>query len=247
MKKYELTDEKKTFNGKTLSRIRALRSFGRVSKGDLGGWVEGEMNLSHTNDAWIYDNAAVYDKARVSDDAKVLVDAKVYGNAKVYGKAQVYDQASIYGSAGVNGYSLVFCHAQVYDNARVYDTAQVYGGAEVYETARVYGDAEVCGSTKVHGDAEVSDGVFVENAIADSPIFINYHGETSTVLIEDYNIPLRERSTFLKRATREIEYFLKKEADDDAHKQSKVKNVENSVMCLIDAMDTQLKIIKDTV
>ena len=42
MKKYELTDETKEFNGKTLYRIRALIDFGLVKTGDLGGWIEKE-------------------------------------------------------------------------------------------------------------------------------------------------------------------------------------------------------------
>jgi hypothetical protein len=41
-KKYELTTEKK--NG--LYRIRALKSFGDVKEGDLGGFIESEKNLS---------------------------------------------------------------------------------------------------------------------------------------------------------------------------------------------------------
>jgi len=36
MKKYELTKESKIVNGITLFRIKALRDFGNVKKGDLG-------------------------------------------------------------------------------------------------------------------------------------------------------------------------------------------------------------------
>ncbi|EJF98611.1 hypothetical protein MEI_00181 [Bartonella vinsonii subsp. arupensis Pm136co] len=37
MKKYELTDQTIDVDGFTLHRIRALRDFGKVKKGDLGG------------------------------------------------------------------------------------------------------------------------------------------------------------------------------------------------------------------
>lgn len=40
MKKYELTNETKLFNGVTLHRIKALKDFGNVKKCDLGGYVE---------------------------------------------------------------------------------------------------------------------------------------------------------------------------------------------------------------
>ena len=41
-KKYELTDEITIICGTTLHRIRALKDFGNVIKGDLGGFIEGE-------------------------------------------------------------------------------------------------------------------------------------------------------------------------------------------------------------
>lgn len=78
MKKYELLkDDTKIMLGRTLYRIKALRDFDDVTKGDLGGYIESENNLSHFDNAWVYDNARVSGKA------------KVYGNAWVSGKAQV--------------------------------------------------------------------------------------------------------------------------------------------------------------
>ena len=67
-KKFELTT-KISFNGRTLYRIRALKNFRNVKKGDLGGYVEKESNLSQTGDAWIYDDAKVMDNAIVKNDA----------------------------------------------------------------------------------------------------------------------------------------------------------------------------------
>lgn len=47
MKKYEFTGETKVIAGVTLKRIRALISFGFVVKGEIGGFIESEKNLSH--------------------------------------------------------------------------------------------------------------------------------------------------------------------------------------------------------
>ena len=74
LKKYELTEQHPDTG---LWRIKALRDFGNVAKGDIGGWIEGEKNLSHEGDAWVYGNAGV------SGDAWVSGDARVYGNARV--------------------------------------------------------------------------------------------------------------------------------------------------------------------
>lgn len=46
MKKYELTNETKRLGDRTLYRIKAIRDFGDVKTGELGGWIEKESNLS---------------------------------------------------------------------------------------------------------------------------------------------------------------------------------------------------------
>ena len=56
-KKFQLTTETKVFDGVTLYRIQALRDFSNVKKGDLGGWVETEYNLSHNGNAWVFGDA----------------------------------------------------------------------------------------------------------------------------------------------------------------------------------------------
>ena len=86
-KKFELTGETKVVSGETLHRIRALKDFGTVNEGDLGGWVGKESNLSQESDCWVYGNAQVFGYARVSGDAQVHGNARVSGDAKVKGHA----------------------------------------------------------------------------------------------------------------------------------------------------------------
>ena len=142
MKKYELTGEVKVKFGVTFKRIRALIDFGNVKKGELGGFIEKEENLSHENNAWVYGNAKVYGDARVSGNAEVSGDAWVYGNAKVYGDAKVYGNAEVSGNARVSGDAWVYGNAKVYGDAWVYGNARVSGNAKVYGDAKVYGNAD---------------------------------------------------------------------------------------------------------
>ena len=76
-RKYELTNETREFYGRVLHRIRALKDFGSVRAGDLGGWVETEDNLSQFGACWVY------------GDAQVCGSARVYGDALVYGNAVI--------------------------------------------------------------------------------------------------------------------------------------------------------------
>ena len=75
-KKYILTEETKEVGGHILHKIQAVRDFGGVQKGDLGGWIESEENLSRDGTCWVYGNG------------------RVFGNGWVYGSARI----------GVNGY-----------------------------------------------------------------------------------------------------------------------------------------------
>lgn len=60
MKKYEFTGETKTIGATTLHRIRAIKGYGKIKAGDLGGWVEKEETLSQDGSAWVYGDACVY-------------------------------------------------------------------------------------------------------------------------------------------------------------------------------------------
>jgi carbonic anhydrase/acetyltransferase-like protein (isoleucine patch superfamily) len=166
-KKYKLVGKAVAYQGYTLRRIEALRDFGDVRKGDLGGWIESESNLSQEGDCWVGGEAQVYGGARVYSDALVYNDARVYENAQVYDNAHVCGDARVCGHAWVYGNAWVNCNAQVYEDAcvrgeaRVFGYAKVYGDSEVCDQADVYGDAQVrgdarvCGSAVIYGDAVV--------------------------------------------------------------------------------------------
>lgn len=157
--KYEFTGETRQAYGCTLHRIRAVRDIyfpsGRlfVKKGELGGWIESEANLSHCGSCWVGENACVTKHARV------------FGNAYVHGCASVRDHAMVFGDATICEF------ARVIGDAVVIEEAYVHGHALVCQTAIDEGNAEVCGGArlkgKVHvtGRACVAEGVHREGVI----------------------------------------------------------------------------------
>ena len=141
-KKYELLkDDEVTYFGRTLYRIKATTDFGDVKKGELGGYIQKEKNLSHFGDAW------------VSDDAWVTDDAWVSGNARVSGNAWVLDDAWVSGNARVSelGDVIVFKnhwssgrHFTYTKSNKMWKVGCFYGtGAELI--AKAYEDSEVSG------------------------------------------------------------------------------------------------------
>ena len=97
--KYTLIDVTMEYAHRTLYRIKALRDFGNVKAGDIGGWVESYDNLSQEDNCWIFDNAIVRRRAKVYRHAKICQYAKVQGDAKVRGRARVNGYATISGYA----------------------------------------------------------------------------------------------------------------------------------------------------
>ena len=117
-KKYELikTDTICAY-GRTLFRVRYLCDIENiVAAGDIGGYIEGEYNLSQQGNSVVLGDAEVY------GNAKVCGDAKVYGNAKVCGDAMVFGDAKVYGNAKVCGDAEVYGNAEVCGDAKVQST-----------------------------------------------------------------------------------------------------------------------------
>lgn len=97
IKKFELDlSSKITVFGIDLFRIKALISFSDVEKGELGGYVEKEENLSHSGNAWVYGDAWVNGNARVSGDAEVskLNDYIVFKNNWSSGRYFTYTRSN---------------------------------------------------------------------------------------------------------------------------------------------------------
>ena len=70
-KKYRLTGNHINIGNRILYQIEALKDFGDVKAGDLGGYIESEENLSQYDNAWVFDNARVYGNACVFGDAQI--------------------------------------------------------------------------------------------------------------------------------------------------------------------------------
>lgn len=168
-KKFELTDE--TFYNEFVEarvyRIKALRDFGDVKAGDLGGFVEEERNLSHDGTCWIYDNAIVCKGSKVSDKAELRDSAVVSDKSCVWDNSRIYENAQVYNSRVRGG----VVHGDAYVNnadvlwlGEVKDTAHVTGGvirdgAVVADNAHVSGDSYIAGyGTTVGRNAHIAAG-----------------------------------------------------------------------------------------
>lgn len=183
MKKYEFTGKTKKIKihacGKyetvTLHRIRALRSFGDVKAGALGGWIEKERNLSHQKTAWVDDDAEVWGTSKVRDNARVLNKARVGNNAQIRDHAIVMNNACVFSNAIIQNFAIIENNALVGDDVeisgctRVSHNAQIQGGAKIdnyskiYDNAAINGNVMIGGSVSIHGYTVIDGNVMINS------------------------------------------------------------------------------------
>lgn len=81
--------------GKDSYRIKALKDFDSVKKGEIGGIVQSKNNLSQKDNSWIAYDSSVLDNAKISGKVKILGKSKIIGNTKIEGQELICIKDSI--------------------------------------------------------------------------------------------------------------------------------------------------------
>ena len=149
------------YTSTTLYRIRALKDFGDVKAGDIGGFIEKERNLSQCGTCWVYDNAMVYGNAYVNVDAKIQDYALVMDDAHVTDGVDIAENAIICDNASIGAYATVHEDAKVRGDAVVRGEAIIHGHAIVEGSVWIGDNAEIDDHITIRGDVSVEDDAFV--------------------------------------------------------------------------------------
>lgn len=128
-----------------VSRIRALRSFEvegphfkvKVDRGDLGGFIEKDLNLSQQGCCWVSKNAVVAGAVNIKHNALIGDFAQVIGlsddeDSVIQDSACVMDHASIVGQ----GFRLS-------NNVLIRDDVKVLGRVILLDDANVHNQAQI--------------------------------------------------------------------------------------------------------
>jgi hypothetical protein len=165
--KYRLDFEDfvKTRDGAKLYRIIALRDFGEVEKGQKGGYIEGEHNLSQSGNCWVAGlahvrkqarvekNALVCDFVEVTDEALLTDDTQASGHAHIGGFARMEDESMaedhtrIKGTVLMSGRSRAGGTSFLAERCALADNAHVHGSFVGAGTFHLGGDSELDGGT----------------------------------------------------------------------------------------------------
>lgn len=161
-KKYEITDIAHP-QYPWLHRIRALKQVldgggdrTMVRKGDLGGFVQSEKNLSQEGGCWIYENAVCCEEAVVEKEAKLFDYAVAKGSALITGDSCMSEKTWAEGNCCIqNGY--IRDHAVISGDAVI--KKNTGGHPQIIGNSRVFGT--VCGRYVIN-DA-IFPGEFYDN------------------------------------------------------------------------------------
>lgn len=194
-KKYEIVEDQSiSFNGKKLYRIRALRDITQymcrfrgvilkdVKKGELGGYVENESNLSHEGKCWIYDDSIVYDKSVIYDNAIVMENSVVSDISMVHGESVILRKSTIDRFSEVSGKTLVD-HSKIGNCSSILDE-NIIRNSEIIKSKVAY--SEVGDSVLSNGSKVLSSNI-VRSHI-DGDISISNSHKINNVFITGKNI-----------------------------------------------------------
>ena len=160
-----------------LHRIRALRNIGHdVKKGNLGGFVEGEYNLSFEPDdtAWIYDDAIAAGSSVIDQAAQLRDRAITCDTAYVSQGTVLYEDARAEDAAYVRG-AVMSGHARASGCAMILNSPDTHKKPHLSENCAVYG--KVTGDVRVSGSVIVFDKEEINNPSQDAFI-INDRGRS---------------------------------------------------------------------
>ena len=187
-KKYILTNYTKEYGGQTLYRIRALKDFGNVKAGELGGYVAGEHNLSQEGDCWVRDKAIIRENALVKDNACVGLDARIEGNSIISEQSYVGSNSIVSKNAQIKGTSVIEGNTYVTDNVILSGTytdeyVKLYGNAHI-ENVEILGNITIKSNQHIISQSEIEklSQVSDSNLESEKYVFTNetkeYDGQT---------------------------------------------------------------------
>lgn len=171
-KKYELVPETVTkFYSRPMYRIRALKDFSDVKKGQYGGYVESEENLSQTGNCWIYDDSIVCKGSRVIDNAIVK------DSSTVTSYSEISDDAIIEKGSRIDDSSVVCDQSRVIDSLVTEGSAIIYNST-VHENSMIEQGSTVCGAV-VGPKTHVKNGAVIRFYINSSGDYVVYNPPVS--------------------------------------------------------------------
>ena len=177
--KYELIEEESNIYGyDKVYRVKALKDFGDVKIGELGGIVTDRWNLSQEGDCWIGEYVKlVGSSTRVKDNAVIkgaitVEQSEISGNVKIHGRGLI-DKSVITNNATI----IVRKHLYIGTDVHIGGSSIIEGntcylsdGVEISGLAHICANIDLRGNICIGGNAKIFDNL---NLTFDKKLRIN--------------------------------------------------------------------------
>lgn len=171
-KKYELVPETVTkFYNRPMYRIRALKDFSDVKKGDLGGYVESGYNLRQYGNCWIYDDSIV------GLGSRIVGNAVVKGHSTVTRYSEVSDDAIVEGGSHIGESSFILGQSRVF-KSMVMGRSAVIRKSIINEGCLIT-DGSFINDSRLGPKINVSNGAVIRFDIESSEDYVVYSSPVS--------------------------------------------------------------------
>ena len=131
-----------------LYRIRALKDFGNIKAGRIGGYVESTANLSQYNSCWVHDNAKISGKATIHNNVQI------FDNVQISDYVKIYDNVIVYGDAKISDF------VNIHDRVTISDAVQISGYVSIYDSVQISDHVSIKGKLRLSGSIRL--GGFIE-------------------------------------------------------------------------------------
>lgn len=148
--KYKFTGQTKTVNGHVLHRIVAIKDFGHIKAGTVGGYIESCRNLSPSGDAWVCKDAMIYGP-----------NTQITENAIIGGKSVVCGPIKISGCTKISGKCRISCKVPDFYNSLDQIEILIWGNTTISGDCKISGrNIRICNTT-IDGTVEIKDNTHV--------------------------------------------------------------------------------------
>ena len=154
-KKFELSNITMEYKGRTLYRIKATKDFSDVNKGDLGGWVQYEENLSQQGNCWLYDDSKCMDESRVTDNSIMRDFTEMYNCSKMHDYSKMYDYSKMCGCSEMYNFTEIHGYSKMCDSSKIHDYSKMYAYTEMHDSSEMYDYSEMHGSSEMYDYSEM--------------------------------------------------------------------------------------------
>ena len=144
-------------------RVKALKDFGSVKKGDIGGFVTNEHNLSQDGNCWIYDDAKIFDSSEIYNNAKMFNNSKMFDNSRMYDDSRMFDDCEMHDNSEMCDNSKMFDNSRMFDNSIMHDNSKMHNNSKMFDNSIMYNNSEMYNNSKMLNNSRMYDNSVMYN------------------------------------------------------------------------------------